>query len=279
MIGAIIGDIVGSRFEFHNILSRQFDFLTEDCSFTDDTVMTCAVAQALMDSREDFSDLSEKAVAAMQRIGRQFPNCGYGARFIHWMFSDHPRPYNSFGNGSAMRISPVGFAARDVEEAKRLSAAVTCVSHNHPEGMKGAEATAVAIVMARQGKSKEEIRTAMEEYYDLTATVDDYRTGWQGHGREICQVSLPQALTCFLEGDSYEDVIRNCISIGGDSDTIAAIAGGIAEAFYGIPDDISARVWDYLPPVLADICRDFASWAKERNGAQLSSGCADLVKT
>ena len=144
--------------------------------FTDDTVMTCAVAQALMDSREDFSDLSEKAVAAMQRIGRMFPDCGYGARFIHWMFSDDPQPYNSCGNGSAMRISPVGFAARDVEEAKRLSAAVTRVSHNHPEGMKGAEATAVAIVLARQGKSKAEIRAAMEEYYDLGMTVEEHRT-------------------------------------------------------------------------------------------------------
>ncbi|MCR5090876.1 MAG: ADP-ribosylglycohydrolase family protein, partial [Oscillospiraceae bacterium] len=233
MIGAMIGDIVGSRFEFQNVLSKDFEFLTDQCEFTDDTVMTCAVAQALMDSKEDYSDLSEKTIAAMQRIGRKYPNCGYGARFFHWMFSDNPQPYNSCGNGSAMRISPVGFVAGDVDEAKRLSAAVTCVSHNHPEGMKGAEATAVAIVMARQGKSKEEIRTAMEAYYDLNMTVDRYRNEWQGHGKEICQISVPQALVCFLEGESYEDVIRNCISIGGDSDTIAAIAGGIAEAFYG----------------------------------------------
>ena len=172
MIGAIIGDIVGSRFEFHNHLSKDFELLTPRCCFTDDTVMTCAVAQALMDSREDFSDLQEKAVQAMQRIGRQFPNCGYGARFIHWMFSDDPQPYNSYGNGSAMRISPVGFAASSVEEAKVLSAAVTRVSHDHPEGMKGAEATAVAIVMARQGCPKTEIRTEMEKYYDLSVTVD-----------------------------------------------------------------------------------------------------------
>ena len=160
MIGAILGDIVGSRFEFHNRLSKDFRFLAYGCEFTDDTVMTCAVAQALMDSREDYADLSEKTVAAMQRIGRQYPNCGYGAKFIHWMFADDPQPYNSCGNGSAMRVSPVGFAARDVEEAKKLSAAVTCVSHDHPEGMKGAEATAVAIVMARQGKTKEEIQEA-----------------------------------------------------------------------------------------------------------------------
>ena len=230
MIGAIMGDVVGSRFEFRNYLSKDFKFLAKGCSYTDDTVLTCAVAQGLMDSKEDFSDLSERTIEAMQRIGRQFPNCGYGARFIHWMFSDDPQPYNSCGNGSAMRISPVGFAARNVEEAKRLSAAVTCISHNHPEGMMGAEATAVAIVMARQGKTKEEIRAAMEQYYDLSMTVERYRKEWHGHGKEICQVSLPQALVCFFEGESYEDVIRNCISIGGDSDTIAAIAGGIAEA-------------------------------------------------
>lgn len=263
MIGAIIGDIVGSRFEFHNHLSKEFEFLTRSCEFTDDTVMTCAVAQALMDSKEDFSDLSEKTIAAMQRIGRQFPNCGYGARFINWMFSDNPQPYNSCGNGSAMRISSVGFAARDVEEAKKLSAAVTRVSHNHPEGMKGAEATAVAIVMARQGKSKEEIRTVMEEYYDLSTTVDQYRNEWQGHGKEICQVSLPQALACFFEGESYEDVIRNCISIGGDTDTIAAIAGGIAEAYYGVPEEDQIKAERYLPPVLMQVVLDFQKWVQE----------------
>ena len=263
MIGAIIGDIVGSRFEFDNHLSKEFEFFHPSCEFTDDTVMTCAVAQALMDCKTDYSDLSEKTVEAMQRIGRQFPDCGYGARFYHWMFSDDPQPYNSFGNGSAMRVSPVGFAARDVEEAKKLSAAVTCISHNHPEGMKGAEATAVAIVMARQGKSKEEIRTAMEAYYDLGTSGEEYRTQWQGHGREICQVSLPQALVCFFEGESFEDVIRNCISIGGDSDTIAAIAGGIAEAYYGVPEKSQIKAERFLSPVLMQIVLDFRQWVSK----------------
>ena len=267
MLGAIIGDVVGSRFEFHNRLSRDFAFFHPDCRFTDDTVMTCAVAQALMDSREDFSDLPEKTVSAMQRIGRRYPNCGYGARFIHWMFTDDPQPYNSFGNGSAMRISPVGFAAKDPEEAKKLSAAVTAVSHNHPEGMKGAEATAVAIVLARQGRTKEEIREVMEEYYDLGTTVEEYRDRWQGHGKEICQVSLPQALACFFEGDSYEDVIRNCISIGGDSDTIAAIAGGIAEAYYGVPEEFGKQVRAYMDKGLLRIVDDFAVWSRERSSA------------
>ena len=161
MLGAIIGDIVGSRFEFHNYLDKDFDLYSPRCEFTDDTVMTCAVARALMDSEPDFSDLYEKTVAAMQRIGRRYPNCGYGARFFHWVFNDAP-----------MRVSPVGFAARGVEEAKRLSYAVTSVSHDHPEGIRGAEATAVAIILARQGKTKEEIRAAMEAYYDLSGTVD-----------------------------------------------------------------------------------------------------------
>ncbi len=267
MIGAMIGDIVGSRFEFQNILSKDFEFFAEDCEFTDDTVMTCAVAQALMDSKEDFSDLSRKTIAAMQRIGRKYPDCGYGARFIHWMFSEEPQPYNSCGNGSAMRISPVGFAARDEEEAKRLSAAVTRVSHNHPEGMKGAEATAVAIVIARQGKTKAEIRAAMEDYYDLSMTVDRYRDEWKGHGREICQISVPQALVCFLEGVNYEDVIRNCISIGGDSDTIAAIAGGIADAFYGVPEQIETAAKAKLDRFLLGIADDFRNWAEKRSAA------------
>ena len=264
MIGAILGDIVGSRFEFHNHLSPDFSFLTEDCCFTDDTVMTCAVAQALMDSREDFSDLPEKAVAAMRRVGQLYPGCGYGARFIHWMFSKDPQPYYSCGNGSAMRVSPVGFAARSVEEAKRLSAAVTAVTHDHPEGLKGAEATAVAIVLARQGASKEAIRSAMQAYYPLDISVARYRSEWAGHGKEICQVSVPQALVCFLEGRDYEDVIRNCISIGGDSDTIAAIAGGIAEAFYGLSPEQRAAARSYLDPRLLDICDRFERWLAAR---------------
>lgn len=264
MIGAIIGDIVGSRFEFNNHLSKEFDFFHPNCEFTDDTVMTVAVAQGLMDSNEDWSDLSEKTISAMQRIGRQFPNCGYGARFIHWMFSENPQPYNSCGNGSAMRISAVGFVAKDVEEAKKLSAAVTEISHNHPEGIKGAEATAVAIVMAREGKRKEEIQAAMEHYYELGTSVREYRENWHGHGKEICQVAVPQALTCFFEGKSFEDVIRNCISIGGDSDTIAAIAGGIAEAYYGVPEEYAKETRGFLDKRLLKIVDEFDAWLKAK---------------
>ena len=259
MIGAIIGDIAGSRFEFNNRLSKDFAFLTKSCTFTDDTVMTCAVAQALLDCGGDYADLSAKAIAAMQRIGRHYPACGYGRKFYAWMFTDDPQPYNSCGNGSAMRISPVGFLAGSVEQAKELSSAVTRISHDHPEGMKGAEATAVAIVLAREGKTKEEMRAYLEEHYayDLGVTVDEYRSAWAGHGKEICQVSVPQALVCFLEGKDYEDVIRNCISIGGDSDTIAAIAGGIAEAYYGIPEALRSAGEAYLTQELKEILRNF----------------------
>lgn len=259
MKGAIIGDIAGSRFEFSNRLTKDFRFFTKECDFTDDSVMTCAIAQAILDCEGDYKQLAEKTVAAMQRIGRHYPYCGYGARFIDWMFSSDPQPYNSCGNGSAMRVSPVGFAARSVEEAKSMSAAVTRVTHNHPEGMKGAEATAVAIVMARNGSTKEEIKALIErDYgYDLSITVDDYRDRWSGHGKEICQVSVPQAFSCFLEGEDYEDVIRNCISIGGDSDTIAAIAGGIAEAYFGIPEEIEQHMGDYLDRRLSGIVKEF----------------------
>jgi len=258
LIGAILGDIIGSRHEFNNIKTKDFELLTPECEFTDDTVMTCAVALALLECRGDYTDLSKKTIEVMQAVGRQYPDCGYGGMFWNWMFSDGPKPYNSFGNGSAMRVSPVGFMAKDVEEAKALSYQVTAVTHNHPEGLKGAEAAAVAIVMARQGCSKEEIREAMEkDYYKPKFTVEEYRSIIRGHGDETCQVSMPEALQCFYEGISYEDVIRNCISIGGDSDTLAAIAGGIAEAFFGVPEELKARLPEFLDERLMGIVEAF----------------------
>ena len=212
-----------------------------------------------MDCHGDYADLSEKTISAMHRIGRKYPYCGYSGMFYRWMFSDNPEPYNSFGNGSAMRISPAGFLAKDIDEAKELSRKVTEITHNHPEGLKGAEAAAVAIVMARQGAEKEEIRAAMEkDYYTVPCSVDEYRERILGHGDEICQVSLPEALQCFYEGRDYEDVIRNCISIGGDSDTLAAIAGGIAEAYYGVPEELKARLPEYLDERLMGIVRSFS---------------------
>lgn len=260
MIGAIIGDIVGSRFEFRNHLSKDFELFTDECGFTDDTVMTCAVADALLRCGEwDDAALSRQAVESMQRIGRLYPDCGYGARFIHWMFADNPQPYNSCGNGSAMRVSAVGFLAQSEDEVKRLAHTVTAVTHDHPEGIKGAECTAMCIFLARQGKSREDIRRFVEEnYYTLDKSCEDWRRETSGmHGREICPISVPQALECFFESIDFEDCIRNCISIGGDSDTIAAIAGGIAEAFYGVPEELAEKAKTYLPAPLLDIVERF----------------------
>ena len=266
MFGAIIGDIAGSRFEFNNTFRKDFTLFHPNCEFTDDTVMTCAVAQALLDWEGDETELSRCAISAMQRIGRLYPNCGYGARFYHWVFAQRPEPYDSCGNGSAMRISPVGLFAGSVEEAKRLSAAVTRVSHDHPEGMKGAEAVAVAMVMARHGSGKAEIRELVErDYYPDIRSVTYYRETCGGHGKEICQVSVPQAFASFLEGEDFEDVIRNCISIGGDSDTIAAIGGGLAEAFYGVPQDLVDGARAYLDERLLAICDAFQARLAQRD--------------
>ncbi|MBQ0055405.1 MAG: ADP-ribosylglycohydrolase family protein [Synergistaceae bacterium] len=255
MLGAIIGDIVGSRFEFANIHTKDFDFFSEECRFTDDSVMTCAVAKAILDCNGDYSRLSEKAVYWMRKIGVKYPGCGYGSRFTSWILIS-PKPYNSKGNGSAMRVSAAGWLAKSLEEAKEISEKVTAVSHNHPEGIKGAEAVSTAIYLARTGASKEEIREYMEaNYYRLGQTVDEIRKTYGF--TELCEDTVPQALQCFYEGTDYEDVIRNCISIGGDSDTLAAIAGGIAEAYYEIPAEIVAKARGYLDDRLLEIVSEF----------------------
>ena len=252
MLGAIIGDIVGSRFEWHNIKSKEFEFLTYKCSPTDDSIMTLALAQAILVSKSDYSDLSQNAVECMQRVGRNYPDCGYGGKFRRWMFSSNPQPYNSFGNGAAMRVSPAGFAATSLEEAKVLARKVTEVTHNHPEGLKGAEATAVAIYMARTGSSILEIRDYIDQnYYPMNFTLDGIRKDY--HFDVTCQGSVPQALMAFFESTGFEDAIRNAISIGGDSDTIAAICGGIAEAYYGIPSDIRKHALTFLDERLLQI--------------------------
>ncbi len=252
MLGAIIGDIVGSRFEWHNIKSKEFEFLTYKCSPTDDSIMTLALAQAILVSKPDYSDLSQNAVECMQRVGRNYPDCGYGGKFRRWVFSANPQPYNSFGNGAAMRVSPAGFAATSLEEAKTLARKVTEVTHNHPEGLKGAEATAVAIYMARTGSSILEIRDYIDQnYYPMNFTLGGIRKDY--HFDVTCQGSVPQALMAFFESTGFEDAIRNAISIGGDSDTIAAICGGIAEAYYGIPSDIRKHALTFLDERLLQI--------------------------
>lgn len=256
MLGAIIGDIAGSRFEWNNNRSKQFDFLTYKCSVTDDSIMSLAIAKALLESKADYSDLSEKAVKYMQGIGRHYPNCGYGGRFRDWIHADHPKPYGSYGNGSAMRVSACGFVANSLEEAKQISKAVTEVTHNHPEGLKGAEATAVSIFLARSGKNLLEIRDYItKNYYPLNFTFDGIRDSYGFN--ESCQDTVPQALEAFFESKDFEDAIRNAISIGGDSDTLAAITGGIAEAYYGIPTDIRKHALTFLDERLLKILVEF----------------------
>ena len=233
MLGAIIGDIVGSVYEWNNIKTKDFPLFSKKCFFTDDTVMTLAVAEALLNggSAEDY-------VAAMKRLGGMYPHSGYGASFGYWLSSDSSEPYNSWGNGSAMRVSPVGWfydTLAETQAAAELSAAVT---HNHPEGIKGAQSTAAAIFLACNGHSKQEIKDYIERTYDyaLSRTLDEIRPTYQFN--ESCMETVPEAITAFLESTDFEDAIRNAISLGGDSDTLAAITGSIAEAAYGIPSEI-----------------------------------------
>ena len=258
MLGAIIGDIVGSRFEWNNHRDKEFELFTNGCFPTDDSIMSLAIAKAIIVSKPDFSDLSDNAVKCMQSIGRNYPDCGYGGRFYGWMFSDDPRPYNSYGNGSAMRVSAAGFVARSLEEAKLLSKLVTEVTHNHPEGIKGAEATAVAIYMAKTGSSIFEIKDYINEnYYPMNFTLDEIRDTYRFN--ETCQDTIPQALQAFFESSGFEDAIRNAISIGGDSDTLAAICGSVAEAYYGIPDDIRKQALTFLDKDLLKLLTLFES--------------------
>ena len=255
MLGAIIGDIIGSRFEFKNNRSKTFDLFSggwRRCTFTDDTVMTIAVSKALSKYKEvkDFKKFKRKLVRSMRRVGRRYPFSGYGQRFGFWLYSPCPVPYNSFGNGSAMRVSPVAWYASSLEEAKALAKATAEVTHNHPEGIKGAQAIASATYLARTGKTKEEIRQYItENYYTIDFTLDEIRPTYRFN--ETCQGTCPQALQAFFEATDFEDAIRNAISIGGDSDTIAAMTGAIAEAYYGIPEDIKAKALSYLDHYLS----------------------------
>jgi ADP-ribosyl-[dinitrogen reductase] hydrolase len=269
MLGAIIGDIVGSRFEFRNHRSKEFDLFTKECFTTDDSVMTLAVAKAIMetenimnlstngdlvgaDDSEYHRVLGEMTVKYMQKIGRRYPDCGYGGMFARWLFRDHPRPYNSYGNGAAMRIGPAGYVASTEMEAINLSRTITEVTHNHVEGIKGAEATTVAIFMAREGCLLSEIKDKLtEHYYPIDFTIDEIRPSYQFN--ETCQGTVPQALACFFESTSFEDAIRTAIFLGGDSDTIAAITGAIAQAYYGIPENIRNVALTYLNPDLRAI--------------------------
>jgi ADP-ribosyl-[dinitrogen reductase] hydrolase len=274
LLGAIIGDIVGSRFEGSNHKGKDFELFDEECRATDDSVMTLAIAKAIMetekimnsedDGMNDYYSLLEKmTVRCMQEIGRKYPYVGYGWWFSYWIFSDDPKPYNSFGNGAAMRISPVGHIAITESDVIKLSEVVTAVTHNHKEGIKGAEAVAMAIYMVRHGYTKEEIRQRIErDYYPLDFTIEGIKDTYLFDAS--CQNTVPQAIVAFLESVSFEDAIRNAVSIGGDSDTIAAITGSIAEAYYTVPEDLKEKALTYLDDELYSIYDEWVRFMDEK---------------
>lgn len=258
MFGAIIGDIAGSRFEWNQNKNKDFTLLTQigGCKITDDSVMTVAIAKAILECNGDYSDLARNAVEQMQYLGRKYPHAGYGGRFAKWIVSDNPKPYNSFGNGAAMRVSPCAYAARTMDEVIELSNAVTSTTHNHPEGIKGAEAVAVAIFMALHGKSILEIRDYINKhYYPMNFSLDSIRESYQFD--VTCQGSVPQAIMAFLESTDFEDAVKNAVSLGGDADTQAAIAGSIAEAYYGIPADTRKLAFTFLDATVAETVNRF----------------------
>lgn len=258
MFGAVVGDVVGSRFEWHNIKTKDFELITPKSKFTDDTVMTIAVADALAKSKpNNYSDLSDCAIERMQYWGRKYHGAGYGRSFYSWIFSGSPVPYNSFGNGAAMRVSACGYASRSINDAKQLSFAVTSVTHDHPESIKAAEAVSSAVYMARTGSDMDAIRAYItENYYNIDFTLDEIRPSYRFN--VSCQGSVPQAFEAFFESNGFIDAIRNAVSIGGDSDTIAAIAGSIAWAYYsrgGVTDEMASirdTVLDILPSDLKE---------------------------
>lgn len=278
MLGAIIGDIVGSRFEWNNHKDKHFELFTEDCRMTDDSIMTLAVAKAVLETErakkyvadrqernsEYYVLLEKMSIQYMQAFGRRYPDCGFSRAFYQWIVSEDPQPYNSYGNGAAMRISPVAYVGRTEKEIQDLSETVTGVSHNHAEGLKGAESTATATFMARSGSSKDEIRNWIaENYYPLDFTLDGIRNSYRF--TTDCQATVPQAIAAFLESTSFEDAIRNAVSLGGDSDTLAAIAGAIAEAHYGIPEVIKNRALSYFDERQLSVYEEWILFIKTKN--------------
>ena len=256
MYGALAGDIAGSCYEFNNIKTKDFVlFENRFCKFTDDSVMTIAVAKALNESKKNnYEDISEQLVKWMHEIGKRYPFCGYGNRFYNWIFGDKQKPYYSYGNGSAMRVSECGWIAKSLDEALYLAEKSAEVTHNHPEGIKGAQAVAGCIYLLKNGASKKDIYKFVEDnYYKLNFTLKDIRPAYRFD--VSCQGSVPEAIVAFLESESFEDTLKNAISIGGDSDTIAAIAGSIAEAFYGVPEEIKEIVDGYFDEYLLGLIK------------------------
>ena len=259
MYGAIIGDIAGSTLEFKRKKNYDFQIFLPGSDITDDTIMTIAVARALMQWKQEGGDLHEAMRFYMRDLGRKYPYPlgAYGGNFASWLKSNSKLAYNSCGNGSAMRVSACGLMADSLEAALELAKISSEVTHDHPEGIKGAQATAAAIYLARTGSTKAEIRAYIEEnfQYDLSRTCDEIRPGY--HHIESCQETVPEAITAFLEGESFEDVIRTAVSLGGDCDTLTCIAGSMAEAFYGVPEELKSECRKRLPDDLLEVLRRF----------------------
>ena len=259
ILGAVIGDIIGSTHEFLQTKSTDFDFYTDNNHYTDDSVMTIAVADWLISTPKPVSN--DTLPAIMRKWGKRYPWAGYGGMFKRWLVSPYEadqRPYNSFGNGAGMRVSACGYFAQSLDEALHLAKLSAEVSHNHPEGIKGAQAIASAIFLARQQMHKDKIRTYIEQTfgYDLSRTCDDIRPDYEFD--VTCQGSCPEAIIAFLESNDFEDAIRLAISLGGDSDTIGAMTGGIAAAYYGIPDKIASKALEYLPEDMIEVLNKFS---------------------
>lgn len=243
MLGAIAGDMIGSIYEFHSIETMEFPLFSKDSFFTDDSVLTLALADSILNGRPYVELLVEYAI--------RYPHAGYGSSFRYWVYATDHSPYNSFGNGAAMRISPAAYAADTLEEVLALAEQYTAVTHNHPEGIKGGQATAMAVYLARKGASKAEIKQQIQDafHYDLDRRLDDIRPGY--HFDVTCQGTVPEAILAFLESTSFENAIRLAVTLGGDADTLACITGAIAEPFYGgVPEEIRAEVRQRLDPPL-----------------------------
>ena len=261
MYGPILGDIIGSPYEFdRGNKSKVFPLFSRNSAFTDDSVMTLAVADAFLSLPPEASEVEIRRflVRSMQTYGRKYPYAGYGGMFRRWLRDPDPRPYGSYGNGSAMRVSSVGWLFDDLQTVRHMARLSAEVTHNHPEGIKDAEATASAIYLARTGSTKAEIKAYIEAnfHYDLSRTCDDIRPTYRHV--ESCQETVPEAITAFLEGDGFEDVIRTAVSLGGDCDTLTCIAGSIAEGFYGVPEELRRQCRERLPEELREILRRFA---------------------
>ena len=267
MYGAILGDIIGSPYEFdRGEKTKEFDLFPTHARFTDDTVMTIAVAEALigLDTDADEEHVKGDVVRFMRHWGRRYPHIGYGGLFRQWLLMENPQPYGSYGNGSAMRVSSVGWLYDSLTRTREVAQWTAEVTHNHPEGVKGAEAVASVIYLARMGYSKEEIKNyiTQEFGYDLTRTLDEIRPTYSMDA--TCPGSVPEAITAFLESTDVIDAIRNAVSLGGDTDTTACIVGSIAEAFYGCPDELREVCESHLPNRMIAILRHFKEVSEER---------------